>query len=204
MAKPGRSEKPGKPAEEDEAAETPPKKGRKKLIIIIVVVAVLVIGGGIAAFMLIKPSHDTATAEGKAAIEKAEKAEEEALAKSPAKYVDLGTFTANLVREDGDQYLQVAITLKLTRPELEEKVKTTSPEIMHRVNLLLQSKRASELVTYEDKAKLGRQIKEQVEYVLRLRKTAPVISSDQAENAPTEVVKRSGVAEVLFTSFIIQ
>lgn len=201
MAKPGKSEK---PAEEEEATEASPKKGRKKLIIIMITVAVLVIGGGVAAFLLIKPSHDTTTAEGKAATEKADKAEEEALAKNPAKYVDLGTFTANLVREDVDQYLQVAITLKLTRPELEEKVKSTSPEIMHRVNLLLQSKRASELVTYEDKAKLGRQIKEQVEYVLRLRKTAPIISSDRSEETSNEVVKRSGVAEVLFTSFIIQ
>lgn len=204
MAKPGKSEKPGKPAEEDEATEATPKKGRKKLIIIIIAVAVLVIGGGVAAFLLIKPSNDTTTAEGKAATEKVDKAEEEALSKNPAKYVDLGTFTANLVREDADQYLQVAITLKLTRPELEEKVKSTSPEIMHRINLLLQSKRASELVTYEDKAKLGRQIKEQVEYVLRLRKTAPTISSDRSEETSTEVVKRSGVAEVLFTSFIIQ
>ena len=203
MAKPGKPEKQEKPAE-DEATDASPKKGRKKLIIIIIAVAVLVIGGGIAAFLLIKPSQDAATAEGKAATEKADKAEEEALAKNPAKYVDLGTFTANLVREDGDQYLQVAITLKLVRPELEEKVKSSSPEIMHRINMLLQSKRSSELVTYEDKMRLGRQIKEQVEYVLRLRKTAPVISSDRSEEVPTEVVKRSGVAEVLFTSFIIQ
>lgn len=203
MAKPGKPEKKEKPAE-DEATDAPPPKGRKKLIIIIIAVAVLVIGGGIAAFLLMKPSPDAATAEGKAAAEKADKADEEALAKNPAKYVDLGTFTANLVREDGDQYLQVAITLKLTRPELEEKVKSSSPEIMHRINMLLQSKRSSELVTYEDKVRLGRQIKEQVEYVLRLRKTAPVISSDRSEEVPTEVVKRSGVAEVLFTSFIIQ
>lgn len=201
MAKPG---KPGKPAEEDEATDAQPKKGRKKLIIIIVAVAVLVIGGGVAAFLLMKSSPDATTAEGKAAAEKADKAEEEALAKNPAKYVDLGTFTANLVREDVDQYLQVAITLKLTRPELEDKVKNSSPEIMHRVNMLLQSKRASELVTYEDKMKLGRQIKEQVEYVLGSRKKPPLISSDQTEAAQTEVVKRSGVAEVLFTSFIIQ
>lgn len=203
MAKPGKPAKKEEPAE-DEATDSPPKKGRKKLIIIIVAVAVLVIGGSLAAFLLMKPSPDAATAEGKAAAEKADKAEEEALAKNPAKYVDLGTFTANLVREDVDQYLQVAITIKLTRPELEDKVKNSSPEIMHRINMLLQSKRASELVTYEDKMKLGRQIKEQVEYVLRLRKTAPVISSDRSEEAPTEVVKRSGVAEVLFTSFIIQ
>lgn len=202
MAKP---EKSAKPAEEDDATDAPSKMGRKKLIIIIIAAAVLVIGGGVAAFLLLRPAPDATTTEGKAAIEKAEKAEEEASAKNPAKYVDLGTFTANLVREDSDQYLQVAITLKVTRPELEEKVKNSSPEIMHRINMLLQSKRASELVTYEDKTKLGRQIKEQVEYVLRIRKIAPVISSNQDEAAPTEAgVKKSGVAEVLFTSFIIQ
>ena len=69
MAKPGKPEKQEKPAE-DEATDASPKKGRKKLIIIIIAVAVLVIGGGIAAFLLIKPSQDAATAEGKAAMEK--------------------------------------------------------------------------------------------------------------------------------------
>lgn len=199
MAKP---EKPAKPSE-DEAADASPKKGRRKLIIIIIAVVVLVIGGGVAAFFLIKQqSHDSTTAAGKVA---AEKAEEEASAKNPPKYVDLGTFTANLVREESDQYLQVAISLKLSRPELEERVKASSPEIMHRVNMLLQSKRPSELITYEDKTKLATQIKEQVEYVLHLRKTAPVISSDKVEAEPAEAgARKSGIAEVLFTSFIVQ
>lgn len=198
MAKP---EKSAKPAEEDEATDAPKKMGKKKLIIIIIAVAVLVIGGGVAAFLLMKPPHDTTAADTKAA----EKAEDEALSKNKPTYVDLGTFTANLVRENGDQYLQVAISLKLIKPDLEERVKTSSPEIMHRVNMLLQSKRASELVTYEDKVKLSKQIKEQVEYVLRLRKTAPVISSNQDEAASAETgTSRTGVSEVLFTSFIIQ
>lgn len=200
MAKP---EKPAKPSE-DEATDASPQKGRKKLIIIIIAatVAVLVIGGGVGAFFLMKPSHDSATEAGKAA---AEKADDEALSKNKPIYVDLGTFTANLVREESDQYLQVAISLKLTRPELEERVKASSPEIMHRVNMLLQSKRPSELITYEDKTRLAMQIKEQIEYVLRLRKTAPVISSDKVEAEPVETsTKKSGIAEVLFTSFIVQ
>lgn len=198
MAKP---EKPANPSE-DEATDASPKKGKKKLIIIIIAVVVLVIGGGVAAFLLMKPSHEPTTAAGKAA---AEKAEEEALAKNPVKYVDLGTFTANLVREESDQYLQVAISLKLTKPDLEERVKASSPEIMHRVNMLLQSKRASELITYEDKTRLAVQIREQVEYVLRLRKTALIISSDKVESEPAEAgARKSGVAEVLFTSFIVQ
>lgn len=199
MAKP---EKSAKPTEEDEATDAPKKMGKKKLIIIIIAVAVLVIGGGVTAFLLKKPSHESETATGKAA---AEKAEDEALSKNKPIYVDLGTFTANLVRENSDQYLQVAISLKLIKPDLEERVKSSSPEIMHRVNMLLQSKRASELVTYEDKIKLSKQIKEQVEYVLRLRKTAPVISSNQDEAASAETGNsRTGVSEVLFTSFIIQ
>ena len=199
MAKP---EKSAKPAEEEEITDAPKKMGRKKLIIIIIIaVTVLVIGGGVAAFFLMKPSHDATTTDTKAA----EKAEDEALSKNKPIYVDLGTFTANLVRENGDQYLQVAISLKLIRPDLEEKVKASSPEIMHRVNMLLQSKRASELVTYEDKTRLSRQIKEQVEYVLRLRKTAPTISSNQDGAAPAETgSSRTGISEVLFTSFIIQ
>jgi len=192
--------KPGKPSE-DEVTDAPPKKGIKKLIIIIAV-SVLVVAGGLAAFLLLKPSHEATKAE----KEVAEKAEDEANAKNPPKYVDLGTFTANLVKEEGDQYLQVAISLKLSRPELEERVKASSPEIMHRVNMLLQSKRPSELVTYEDKTRLAGQIKVQVEYVLGLRgKTPPVISSDQVEAVPAETKSsKSGIAEVLFTSFIIQ
>jgi flagellar FliL protein len=194
MAKPANSAKPS----EGDATDAPPKKGNKKLLIIIVA-AVLVLGGGGGAFVYMKQSHVAPGAEGKAAEEKAEEVASE---KNPPKYVDLGTFTANLVREEGDQYLQVAISLKLTKPELEEKVKAASPEIMHRVNMLLQSKRASELLTYKDKTILGLQIKEQVEYILHLRKDAPVISSDLAV-VPAES-KKSGIAEVLFTSFIIQ
>jgi flagellar basal body-associated protein FliL len=102
---------------------------------------------------------------------------------------------------------------------------------MHRINMLLQSKSPSELATLIGKQKLADDIKAQVEFVLGLRKTepkptpAPVVADKSeargdehaaakpegehaaaedahAEEAPKK--SKSGVAEVLFTSFIIQ
>lgn len=194
--------KAAKPTASQTADTPPPKKGKKKLIIIIAVLALLM-GGGAAAFLLMKPASD-----------KAEAVAEEAHPDVPPIYVQLGTFTANLIHEEGDRYLQVAIELKITKPELAEKIKTTKPEILHHVNMLLQSKRPSELASFDGKEMLAQQIRGQVEYVLGLRKTAPEITESEtpgiegiraAQAAPTEApANNSGIAEVLFTSFIIQ
>lgn len=201
-------------AQESEAA---PKKS-KKMLIIIAVATVLLLGGGAAAFLLLKPHPPK---EGEAA-DVASHIEEE-----QPKFVELGTFTANLMHEEGDRYLQVAISLKITRPELEEKIKVNNPEILHRVNMVLQSKKPSELASFEGKETLAKQIKGQVEYVLGLRKDAPAITSEPAapaaeagtatpaephvaaaseahEAAPAAGQVSTGIAEVLFTSFIIQ
>jgi len=155
---------------------------------------VLLMGGGAAAFLLLKPAqapkHGGAT--------------EAARPEIPPKFVDLGQFTANLMREEEERYLQVAISLKVTKPELEEKIKENKPEILHRVNMLLQSKRPSELSTFDGKERLAQQIKAQVEYVLGLRKTAPVISSEQGATPIEPGAGKSGITDVLFTSFIIQ
>lgn len=232
-------------AEKPVAAEAP--KGNKKMLIIVAAV-ILLIAGGVAAFLLLKPAHAPAT----------EASAEEAHTEVPPKYVELGTFTANLIHEEGDRYLQVAISLKLTKPELEEKIKASSPEILHRVNMLLQSKSPSELATLEGKENLASDIKAQVEYVIGFRKTPPAYGTTHtavqnggppavhsaepplvqgsgvaaiqgsgvaavqsaevpavqdegehtaaAEKVGVENTKiaRSGIAEVLFTSFIIQ
>jgi flagellar FliL protein len=209
------SKAPAKPAEGDAA----PKKSKKMLIIIIAVV-VLLAGGGGAAFVLMKP-HPPKDGEEAAHVE-------EAHATSEPKYMELGTYTANLIHEEGDRYLQVAISLKVTKPELEEKIKKANPEIQHRVNMLLQSKRPSELATLQGKNALADQVKGQVEYILGLRKDAPVIAETNTETAPAEEhatppaeahepaaenaatadghgeASDTGIAEVLFTSFIVQ
>ncbi|MFM2407921.1 MAG: hypothetical protein RL358_663 [Pseudomonadota bacterium] len=213
------SSKPAKPAEAADA----PKKSNKMLIIIIAAV-VLLGGGGAAAFVLMKP-HPPKHPPAAAAEEEPVEEEEDAHHKIEPKFVELGTFTANLIHEEGDRYLQVAISIKLTKPELEEKMKARNPEIMHKVNMLLQSRTPSELGTLKGKEKLAGDIKAQVEYVLGLRKTAPVITASipvgqQSETEPVEhaaptqhvaehegaesgAVKK-GVADVFFTSFIIQ
>ncbi len=188
-----------KPAAAGAADAPPPKKSKKMLIIIAAVV--LLVGGGAAAFLLLQPSAHPAKKDAAAT----EKAAAEAHAKAPPKFVDIGTFTANLVHEDGDRVLQVGISLKITKPELEEKIKASNPEILHRVNMLLQSKRPSDLATMEGKDKLAQQIKGQVEYVLGLRKTVPSISTEQAGTPPAEMDNiKSDIAEALFTAFLIQ
>lgn len=204
-----------KPAAKPEASGDQPPKSKKMLIIIIALV-VLLAGGGAAAFFLMKPhpdKHKAADAEAVAADGEEEDADE-GKPKVPPKFVEIGTFTANLIHEEGDRYLQVAISLKLSKPELEEKVKEANPEILHRINMLLQSKRPSELATVEGKEKLAADIKAQVEYVMGLRKSAPALHTSQpvaegeapVAQAPKEAEKPSkkGIAEVLFTSFIIQ
>lgn len=186
------------------AADAPPSKSKKKLIIIISAM-LLLMGGGAAAFLSMKPAHQAKPDETGVAAE-------EAHPEAPSTYVQLGTFTANLIHEEGDRYLQVAIDLKISKPELAEKIKATNPEILHRINMLLQSKRPSELASFDGKQKLAEQIKAQVEYVLGLRKTAPLITDIPESEAPGEHVAtpaeahagKSGINDVLFTSFIIQ
>lgn len=166
-----------------ETTDAPPKKSKRGLLIIIAVVILLLIAGVVAAFLLLSPAQNPRHG---AAAEA-----------SQAKFVELGSYTANLMREDGDRYLQVSISLKLNKSDLEDKIKASNPEIQHHLNMLLQSKRPSEIATFEGKQKLADQIKGEVEYVLGLRKTPP-----SPNDAPTTT--RSGIAEVLFTSFIIQ
>lgn len=196
-AKPDSSTKAAKPdaAQANETA-APPKKSKKKLIIAIITI-VLLLGGGTAALLLLKPSHTS----------KPELEQKEAPAAKTVSYVELGTFTANLIQEEGDRYLQASISLKITKPELAEKIKISNPEILHRVNMLLQSKRPSELASFEGKQQLADQIKAQVEFVLGLRRAAPIINQEKVgdEDAPADAyVIRTDIAEVLFTSFIIQ
>jgi flagellar FliL protein len=200
-AKPATAKQAGTKPAAAGVAEAPPKKSKKMLIIIIAAI-VLLIGGVATAFLLLQPPAHPAKKDAAAA----EGAENEAHAKTPPKFVDIGTFTANLMHEDdNDRYLQVGISLKITKPELEEKIKASNPEILHRVNMVLQSKRPSDLATIEGKDKLSQQIRGQVEYVLGLRKTAPSLSVEQAETTPTGTPNiKSDIAEVLFTSFIIQ
>jgi flagellar FliL protein len=188
-----------------EGAAAPAPKSKTMLIVIIAVLAAA-IGGG-AAWFFSRGSH---APEG----EHAEAAKEEV--KAEPKFVPLGeNFTVNLQREEGDQYLQVGITLKIVQPELEEKIKATMPEIRSKLLFLLSSKYPSELQTAEGKKKLVGEIIAEADAVLGLA-PAPAAhapaheAASGAASAPVQAApavqepKTKGVVDVLFTSFIIQ
>lgn len=178
-----------------EGAGAPSKKSKKKLILLIATI-VLLAGGGAAAFLLLGPAPEPK--HGGAAPAEATRPE------TPPTFIDLGQFTANLMREEEERYLQVSISLKVTNPDIEDKIKESKPEILHRVNMLLQVKRPSELATFEGKEMLAQQIKAQVEYVVGFRKTAPIVSTEQGAAPIEPSAVKSSISDVLFTSFIIQ
>jgi flagellar FliL protein len=197
------------PAKEEAPVAAPPKS--KKMLIIGIVLLLLIVAGGAGWFFSRGSSAPAAGHE--EAAKKAEPAHE-------AKFVPLGdNFTVNLQREEGDQYLQAGITLKIMQPELEEKIKSVMPEIRSKLLFLLSSKKPSELQTVEGKKKLIAEIIAEVDTVLGLASSpaaAPAHETPAHETAAsgaapasapvaaTAEPKTKGVVDVLFTSFIIQ
>ena len=145
--------KPAKPAaaKKDDAAVADAPKSKKKLIIIAAVLGVAIAGGAGWYFMKSKGAdHEAAKVE---------------VHKDPI-FIPLEAFTVNLQREEADQYLQVNISLKVFEPELVEKIKAVLPEIRSKLNLLLSSKRPSELSAAEGKKKLAAEIAVETNNVL--------------------------------------
>jgi flagellar FliL protein len=161
----------------DPKADAAPAGGSKKKLIMIVLAAVVVAGGGgggAAWFFL----------HGKAAPEESHK--KAAVKTGPPVYVPLEAFTVNLQPENGDQYLQTAITLQVAGAEQEELFKQNMPKVRSRLLLLLSSKKASEITTGDGKKQLAHDIVEQMKEPFE-------------EKGPEQEV-----TDVLFTSFIIQ
>ena len=171
-----------KPAADGEQA--PKKKGKLLIIIIAAVVLLGAIGGG-ALFMLKSSSHDD---EEEVASETAAKPKKKSGKEAQPVYVALETFTVNLMPDQGEQYLQVAISIELDDAAAGEKIKVYMPKLRNTVMLLLSSKKGSDLVTTEGKEGLALEIRQQMNTVLE----------------PNSKAKDTPVKEVLFTSFIIQ
>ena len=183
--------KDAKPAEEGAEA---PKKSKKLLIIIVAAVLIVVLAGG-GAFMLLKkgahPDEEEDVAEETA---KPKKKDKKAEAAHPI-FVNLETFTVNLIPETGDQYLQVILALELEDPAADAALKTQMPKIRNNIMLLLSSKKASELLPKEGKEHLAEALKEEINSIVE-----PPKKNKKGESVSTE----GPVKSVLFTSFIIQ
>lgn len=206
--------KPAKPVPAAPAEDAPaPAKSNKLLIIIIGLLLVIIAGG--AGWFFTKgnaPAADHAAEEHKPApvLE--------------PKFIPLDEkFTVNLQREEGDQYLQVGITLKILDPELEPKIKNAMPEIRSKLLFLLSSKKPSELMNSEGKVLLVNQIIADVDGILGIQSpapaehaapsAAPAAHGEAAHGEPAPAVvahtapkapKTTGVVDVLFSDFIIQ
>ncbi|KIO48067.1 flagellar basal body-associated protein FliL [Nitrosospira sp. NpAV] len=151
-------------------AET--KSGGKKLTLIIAsAVLLLGAGGGGAAWYMMSRTQDGAQPQAR---------------QEPPVFVNLETFTVNLVSEHGDQHLQTNLTLKMESPSAADLIKLHMPEVRNRVLLLLSSKAASQIAGVDGKKKLASELLAE-------------IKQPSGEGSPTHAVQ-----SVLFTSFVIQ
>jgi flagellar FliL protein len=175
MATASKTAKPAPKAAAAPAEEAPAKKSKAMLFIIIGLVVVLLAGGGAAWFFL-----------GRAKPAEGEHAEKKHVASKPPVFSVLEPFTVNLQPENGDQYLQVSITMQLEDMHQVDALKAYTPIIRGRLLMLLSSKKASEINTAEGKKKLSEEI------------IAAVNQPFSAGGAPGEV------SDVFLTSFVIQ
>jgi flagellar FliL protein len=165
-----------------------PTRSRKKLIVIIGAGLLVLLVVAAAAFFLLFRGHDDQygdAAEGTAENAKAVKK----VASTAPVYVSLETFTVNLVPENGDQFLQIAMSIEVADAGVGDRIKTYTQNQPNNVIKLLSGKKASELLSPNGKETLANEIRDIINEILGAGK-------NKGEDAP--------VKEVLFTSFIIQ
>ena len=180
-----------KDAKPEAPAETaaPPKAKSKKLLIIVALALVLLLAvGGGAAYFLLKGNAAPEGEEEEVATEHAKPAKSKDGKEAAPVYVAMDAFTVNLAPENGDQYLQVMITIEVEDALAADKLKSYTPKLRNDVMVLLSGKKASELRPKSGKEALASEIRGLVNGILD-PKAKP-------DSGPAK--------EVLFTSFIIQ
>ncbi len=176
------------------APEGEKPKGKGKLIIIIVAVVVLLAAAGGAYFFLFKkPAGDEAEGtKDKAKVEKKHKAEPG----KPPTFINLEPFTVNLTPENGEQFLQVVIGLKVDDAHEGDKLKAYTPKIRNDILLLLTTKKPSEISTRDGREQLAEEIKDAVNSIVGTPGHTDKKGKTSAAEGPVD--------EAIFTSFIIQ
>jgi flagellar FliL protein len=178
--------KDAKPAAEAPAAAAPKKSKKLLIIIAAALVLLLLLGGGAAYFMLKGDAQDTE--EGEVAAEKPKAEKKKGAKEAPPVFVALDQFTVNLAPEDGDQFLQIMISVEVDDVLVGEKLKSYTPKLRNNVMMLLSAKKASELITKEGKETLAKEIHALINQILE----------------PGAKPGVGPVKDVLFTAFIIQ
>ena len=172
------------PADTDAA----PPKSKKMLFVIIGLVVVLLIVVAGAAFLLLKPKHDPAEEE--EVVEEKPKPKKKNEPLKPPVFIPLETFVVNLSQEDGGQFLQIIMSLRIEDAHDEPIIKGLMPQIRNNVLRLLSSQKAAEMQTLEGRDKLQELLKDEINNVIEPPK----------KGYPPD----GPIQAVLFTSFIIQ
>ncbi|MBK6631489.1 MAG: flagellar basal body-associated FliL family protein [Betaproteobacteria bacterium] len=163
-------------AETEGEEQSPKKKGKLPLIIGLVVL--LAAGGGGTWFFMFR--------------DKGEPAAEQQAKPQPLKppvFVPLDAFTVNLSSAQGDQFLQVAATLKVLDQAAADSAKQYMPEIRHKTLVMLSTKKAMEITSGEGRERLAEEIRQTANNVLLAaagRPTKPIVLDvpRPAEDAP--------------------
>jgi flagellar FliL protein len=180
------------------AAPTAAAPKKSKLPLIIILVVVLLAGAGAGWFFLGRDAG--------------EEEEDGSAASKATVFYPLEQFTVNLQPEEGQQFLQVAMTLKVVNQQ--------TADVRSRVLLLLSSQKPSQIGSLEGKAKLAQDIIREVEAPLPYEKKQKKRRKPKVEEegdgktrktkgkAKEEVEEEddapSRVLDVFFTHFIVQ
>lgn len=194
----------------------PPAGGGKKkkmLIIIVALVVVLAAAGGGAAWFLLGGKHKGKGHKGAKGGEHVaaqdgdeddgsgghddEEEEDDGHKGKPPIYQSLEPFVVNLASEAADRYLQVGIDVKVSGPDIADRIKQHLPEIRNEILLILSSKRVDELTTLEGKNLLRVQVRDAVNKPMGLYRRPP-------EGMEMKYKPKKGAQDVLLTSFVIQ
>lgn len=156
--------------------DTVPTQNTKKNSLLMILGILAALGGGIGGTWYVMQTQ----------IAEAELKEPK---KIPTTFIELDSFTVNLQPEDGNQYLQVGLTIKVQETDVVIAIKDKMPEIRNRALILLSSKKASEISTVAGKKLLSTEITGEIKQVF---------SSEGFTERQEEII------DVLFTSFVIQ
>ena len=192
------SKAPAKPEAEGDAP--PPKRSKKMLILVLVLVLLLLIVSGAAAVLFLKSRHSGNEADAQKADAHSNEPPKVVVDKgAPPTFVNLDPFTVNLAPGEGDHYLQTVLVLRVANAKIGEELKVYMPEIRHRINLILSSKKPSDVATIEGRENLADEITVETNDVLGY---PPPQQRDRRQERSSE--PQGPVLETLFNTFIIQ
>ena len=127
----------------------------------------------------------------------------------PPVFVKLEPFTVKLQTEQQEAYLQTTPELRVLDAPISDTIKQYTPEIRHKVLLLMSGKKASDLSTPQGVQKLSNEMRVAINLIIDGPKfKSKAKGKAKEEEAPAEPADHAdaddSVQAVLFTSFIIQ